>query len=68
VGLFDRMKPSKPARQDPADRWKRAGAREYEARRLEREAERLEALGQATEAEALREQVRELRQHTQPRR
>jgi hypothetical protein len=62
VGFLDRLsKPSKPARKDPADRQKRAGAREYEAQRHDREAARLEELGDTAGAQAQRELAAGLR-------
>ena len=51
----------KPARKDPADREKAGGAREYNARVLERDAERLERAGDAEGAAAARAAADEAR-------
>jgi hypothetical protein len=62
MGLFDRSKGGKmPARRKPEDRWKSAGAREYEARLHERQAERLEAQGDLTGAQAERQLAADVR-------
>jgi hypothetical protein len=45
---------SKPARRDPKEREKEAGAREYEARRLDRLAERRDLEGDVEGAQAAR--------------
>jgi hypothetical protein len=57
---------TKPARKDPADREKSAGAREYVARLHERNAERLERAGDAKGANAERAAATEAR-HAPPR-
>ena len=56
----------KPVRQDPTEREKAGGAREYNARVLERRAERLELDGDAAGAAAARGAASEARQ-TPPR-
>ena len=62
MGLFDRRKPKdKPARRDPGDREKAAGAREYEARHHERRAEQLERQGDDVGAKAERDTATNLR-------
>lgn len=52
---------SKSARRDPADREKETGAREYNARVLDRSAERLEQAGDADGAAAARAAAAEAR-------
>ena len=59
MGFLKRV--TKPARRDPADREKASGAREYNARVLERQAERLEAAGDAEGAVAARAAAEEAR-------
>lgn len=51
----------RPSRPDPADRDKATGAREYNARVLERSAERLEAAGDAEGAAEARAAADEAR-------
>jgi hypothetical protein len=51
----------KPVRQDPMNREKARGAREYNARVLERRAERLEIEGDAEGAAAARAEAAEAR-------
>ena len=56
MAFWDKKKGGKKGpRKDPADREKRAGAREYEAKRQDRIAERLEAEGDAEGAKTARE-------------
>jgi hypothetical protein len=59
---------AKPARRDPQQREKEAGAREYEARRLDRLAERRELDGDAEGAQAAREAAVEARRQPSKRR
>jgi hypothetical protein len=59
MGLF--KKAPKPARKDPADREKYAGAREYVARIHDRSAERLASAGDLEGAEAERAAAAEVR-------
>jgi hypothetical protein len=54
-------KDSKPPKLDPREREKRAGAREYEARRQDRLAERLEQAGDLEGARVAREAAAEAR-------
>jgi hypothetical protein len=56
----------KPVRKDPADREKATGAREYDARVLERRAERLELAGDSEGAAAARAAAEQTRR-TRPR-
>jgi hypothetical protein len=56
-------KDSKPARRDPREREKNAGAREYEARRQDRLAERLEGEGDAEGARQARDAAAESRRN-----
>jgi hypothetical protein len=56
----------KPVRKDPADREKATGAREYDARVLDRRAERLELAGDAEGAAAARAAAEQARR-TRPR-
>jgi hypothetical protein len=53
---------SKLARKDPADREKSSGAREYDARVLDRTADRLELAGDAEGAAAARAAAKEARE------
>jgi hypothetical protein len=53
---------SKSVRKDPADREKRRGALEYNARVLDRRAERLEIEGDAESAAATRVAAEQVRQ------
>jgi hypothetical protein len=60
MGLLKRT--PKPVRQTPADREKAGGAREYNARVLDRRAERLELQGDAEGAAEARAAAAEARQ------
>jgi hypothetical protein len=60
MGLFKRT--PKSVRRDPAEREKESGAREYNARVLDRQAERLELAGDAEGAAAARAAAEQARQ------
>jgi hypothetical protein len=59
-------KNSKPARKDPREREKKAGAREYEARHHDRLAERLESQGDLDGARIAREAAAAARETSGP--
>jgi hypothetical protein len=61
MALFGKKDPKQPKKPDPRDREKRAGAREYEARRQDRLAERLEGEGDPEGARIAREAAEEAR-------
>jgi hypothetical protein len=61
MALFGKKEPKPPNKPDPRDREKRAGAREYEARRQDRLAERLEGEGDVEGARTAREAAEEER-------
>ena len=59
-------KEKKPPKHDPREREKRAGAREYEARRHDREAERRDSQGDIDGARLAREAAADARRGTKP--
>jgi hypothetical protein len=66
VALF-RKRPAKPAKRDPQQREREAGAREYEARRQDRLAARYEAEGDIERHKTARDAADEMRRPRSPR-